>query len=277
MPFLSGIESVYGYGRAPNIPAAQQSFSTGLSSNNPGVSGIDVYNAGNTSNGWYWIKTSKMAASRQVYCNMTDAGGGWMLVSYNGNKQISGTNLTLRGQYYPVQWLGGQGTLSGQFSANVMDLWFNGASNQCSNLMRIASVTANAVPTVANGYIAHYVTYTTGASTLNLSTGSGVQSSGIFVGGTLMDARWSSLKGYVALSTHMTKADPDWMYNTGLNFYWNPCLPIGGQVSRNGSGNDIGGWMRTQDRDSWGLSNVAVNLTSGGNVFSGSTLAVFIK
>jgi hypothetical protein len=206
---------------------------------------------------------------------MTDVGGGWMLISYNGNKQNTNTNLA--GQYYPVQWLGGQGTLSGQFATNAMDLWFHNGTYQCSSLMRIATTTPNAVPTISNSYIAHYITYTTNQSSLLLATASGVQSTGVFAsGGTLMAGRWSSLKGYTTLTTHTTNADVDWMYNTGLNFYWNPILPIGG-ASRSGSGLDIGGWMRTIGKDSWGLSNVASGASSAGNVFIGSTLAVFIR
>jgi len=248
----------------------------GLSSNNPGSNGVHVYNSGNVTNGWYWIKTSMMSQARQVYCNMSDVGGGWMLISYNGNKQNANTNLA--GQYYPVQWLGGQGTLSGQFAANAMDLWFHNGTYQCSSLMRVATTTPNAIPTVANSYIAHYVTYTSNQSSLTLSTGCGVQSTGIFAsGGTLMGARWSSLKGYTILtSTYTTNADADWIYNTGTLFYWNPILPING-TSRSGSAADIGGWMRTIGKDSWGLSNVAVGASSGGNAFIGSTLAVFIK
>ena len=274
MPFISGVDGRYGFGRSYVAPIPLSGI--GLSSNNPGSNGVHVYNSGNVTNGWYWIKTSMMSQARQVYCNMSDVGGGWMLISYNGNKQNANTNLA--GQYYPVQWLGGQGTLSGQFAANAMDLWFHNGTYQCSSLMRVATTTPNAIPTVANSYIAHYVTYTSNQSSLTLSTGCGVQSTGIFAsGGTLMGARWSSLKGYTILtSTYTTNADADWIYNTGTLFYWNPILPING-TSRSGSAADIGGWMRTIGKDSWGLSNVAVGASSGGNAFIGSTLAVFIK
>ena len=273
MPFFASMEGSLGYGRGIQYISSN---GLGLSSNNPGINATQIYNAGNTSNGWYWVKTSMMGASRQVWCNMIDAGGGWMLVSYNGNKQS--TNAVAAGQFYPVAWSNGQGTLSGQFAANAMDLWFHNGTNQCSNLMRLASASANAVPTVANSYIGHYVTYIANASTLNLSTGSGVQGTGVFAtSGQLMDARWSSLKGYTSLSTIYTKADADWMYNTGANFYWNPILPASQSTSRSGNALDTGGWMRTQGKDSWGLSNVAYGVNSGGAAFIGSTLAVFIK
>ncbi len=276
MPMFATMSGEFGYGRAA-APTAPINTSTGTSSNNPGVNAAQVLAAGNTSNGWYWIKTSGMAAARQVYCNMTDAGGGWMLVSYNGNKQ-SGVAAS-NGQWYPVAWSNGQGTLSGQFAANAMDLWYHNGVNQCSTMMRLASGTANAVPTLANSYIGHTCHYFTRAGNLNLSTGSGVAGNGQFTatGQPLMSTLWSSLKGYTFMSTLYTTAEADWMYNTGPGFYWNPCLPQTGQTSRNGNAQGNGGWMLTNNKDSWGLSNVAVGGSSAGNVFIGSTLAVFIK
>ncbi|NDE17576.1 hypothetical protein EBZ80_21885 [bacterium] len=274
MPSFVTLEGAFGFGRAR--PPTGVSSSTGMSSNTPGVSGVQIYNAGNTTDGWYWVKTSMMSTAQQVYCNMTDAGGGWMLVSYNGNKQAATT--LARGQFYPVAWSNGAGVLSGQFSANVMDLWFHGGSNQCSNAMRLGSFTANAVPTLANSYIGHTCQYFTNASSLRLSTGSGVQGTGVFgTSGLLMSTLWSSLKGFTLMSTLYTVTDADWMYNTGVNFYWSLSLPQTGQTSRNGNAQGNGGWMRTQDRDTWGLSNVAVNASGNGNIFPGSTVAVFIK
>lgn len=276
MPSFVTLEGAFGYGRAAAPPIGVSS-STGMSSNTPGVNATQIFNAGNTSNGWYWIKTSMMAQARQVYCNMTDDGGGWMLVSYNGNKQ-NAVSAALRGQFYPVAWSNGQGVLSGQFSANVMDLWFNGGTNQCSNALRLGFTMANAVPTVANSYIAHTCQYFTNASSLRLSISSGVQGIGAFgTNGLLMSTLWSSVKGFTAMSTLYTVVDADWMFNTGANFYWTLSLPQTGQTSRNGNGQGNGGWMRTADRDTWGLSNVAVGVSGGGGSFPGSTVAVFIK
>jgi hypothetical protein len=48
----------------------------------PGISAQAIYNAGQTTSGWYYIQTSSMVTARQVYCNMTDEGGGWMLIAY---------------------------------------------------------------------------------------------------------------------------------------------------------------------------------------------------
>jgi hypothetical protein len=121
------------------------------------------------------------------------------------------------------------------------------------------------------------VTYTTSTNNLVLTAASGVNGTGVFSpSSVLMGAIWSSVKGYTFLSTQVTRADSDWMYNTGTGFYWNPVLPING-ASRSGSGADIGAWMRTTSKDSWGLSNVMSGGSSGGNTFPGSTLAVFIR
>jgi hypothetical protein len=199
-----------------------------------------------------------------------------MLVSYNGRKQDA--NALNSGQYYPVAWTGGQGTLDLQFAANAMDLWFHNGTNQCSNVMRMASMTANAEPTLANSYVAHTVTYTSNANRLGLTTASGVQGTGVFSSSNVqMSARWSNVKGYTILSNYTVIADSDWMYNTGTQFYWIICQSTNG-TSRGGNALDTGSWMRTQTRDSWGLlTTCAVGASSGGNSFPGRTLAVFVK
>jgi hypothetical protein len=68
---------------------------------NPGVSAQDIYNSGQTSSGWYYIKTSTMGSARQVYCNMTDESGGWMLIAYTPGFLIN---------FVPVQWISGSTT-----------------------------------------------------------------------------------------------------------------------------------------------------------------------
>jgi hypothetical protein len=270
MPFISSAEYTYAYANAP------VSGGTGTSSNNPAINAIAVQNAGSTSNGWYWIKTSRMPVARQVYCNLTDAGGGWMCVSYSGTKQSA--TPALRGQFYPCAWSGGAGVLSGQFAVDVMDLWYHNGTNQCSNLLRLATNTVNDTPTVTNSFIAHQCTYTTNAGRLSTTT-SGVQGTGVLdPAAILMATTWSAVKGYTLMTTQTTNTASDWMYNAGANFYWNPVLPSTDSNSiRSGSGTGIGGWMRTQDRDSWGLANVASNVGSSGSSFAGNTLAVFVR
>lgn len=276
MPFVSMFGGAFGFGRS--VRGSRRTDGTiGLSSNNPGSNATHIRNAGNTADGWYWIQTSRMNQARQVYCNMTDAGGGWMLVSYNGNRQ--GPVAATRGQWYPVAWSNGDGFLRGQLSANAMDLWFHGNTNQCSNVLRMGLVSPDGVPTVSSSYAAHTVTYLTNANRLNLSTGSGVAGIGQFTNVTstiLMDAQWSALKGYSFLSTHMTRANVDWMYTAGSNFFWTLCLASTNQTSRNGNGQDIGAWMRTRDRDMYGLSNVRIG-AMGGPFAVASTVAIFIR
>jgi len=77
--------------------------------NNPAISAVQLYNAGIQTNGWYYIKTGMMTSSMQVYCNQTDNGGGWMLISYNpsGSTQL--------GYPYPNQY-------SGSSNPNALDI-----------------------------------------------------------------------------------------------------------------------------------------------------------
>lgn len=42
-------------------------------------SGVEAYNAGNTTDGFYSIKLPSWATAKSVYCDMTNDGGGWML------------------------------------------------------------------------------------------------------------------------------------------------------------------------------------------------------
>lgn len=275
MPAIATLAGSCGYGRSQTQQAAPPS-GIGLTSNNPGSNAAAVYADGSTSNGFYWIRTSVMSSAYQVYCNMED--GAWMLISYNGHKQDP--ILARRGQLYPVGWSNelGSNTLGGMMAANFNDLWYSGASNQCTQLMRLAFTGSNAVPVLSNAYIGHTVTYGSNVNLIAPTTASGLQGTAVFNPSAVrVGATWNALKGYTTLSNYSTSAASDLLYNQGTNFYWNPCLPIADQSLRSGSGLDIGGWMRTQDRDSWGLANVNVNSSSGGNSFPGNTLAVFIR
>jgi len=42
-------------------------------------SGVEAYNAGNTTDGFYNIKLPSWSTAKSVYCDMTNDGGGWML------------------------------------------------------------------------------------------------------------------------------------------------------------------------------------------------------
>ena len=66
------------------------------------------------------IKTSGMSIARNVYCNMTDQRGGWMLISYNP------TNTVTVGNAYPNVWTSGAGaSFSNKFCVDAQDLWYN--------------------------------------------------------------------------------------------------------------------------------------------------------
>lgn len=74
-------------------------------------SGVEAYNAGNTTDGFYDIKLSSWSTAKSVYCDMTNDGGGWMLW---GQRVASAPTLDIR---YT-------GTLSG-YTADVSKGYLN--------------------------------------------------------------------------------------------------------------------------------------------------------
>jgi hypothetical protein len=164
----------------------------------PASSAQALYDSGVTSNGWYYIQTSTMAQPRRIYCNMTDEGGGWMLMTYNPDLNSN------YGAPYPNEWIGGQGSLdtittwdfiiqfagtasnntggyatgsplplysgfmynptasfSGKMiSINAMDVWYHNGSAQCSEVMRMASPDVSLDPLLSNMEIANKISYT---------------------------------------------------------------------------------------------------------------------
>jgi hypothetical protein len=56
-------------------------------------SGVEAYNAGNTTDGFYNIKLPSWSAAKSVYCDMTNDGGGWMLW---GQRVSSSPTLDIR-------------------------------------------------------------------------------------------------------------------------------------------------------------------------------------
>lgn len=195
---------------------------------NPGVNAVDILNSGQTTSGWYYIKTSTMSSSKLVYCNMVDNGGGWMLVSYNPTQQTS------NGMLYPNSWTNGVGTLD-RFSVNVMDLWFNNGTAQCASVMKMASTNANLLPFLANMQTANYVTYSNPGNLL-LST---LATPNAFVNNTAFTGIWYPLLGQSGMTTAaVVNAPGDWLYNTGSGFYWMVASSSisGGTNGRDGSG-----------------------------------------
>jgi hypothetical protein len=234
---------------------------------NPAISAVQLYNSGIQTNGWYWIRTGMMTSSVQVYCNQTDNGGGWMLVSYNpsGSTQL--------GYPYPN---GDSGSLSTpsfiKHYRNAENLWFNvSGSAQCNSVMRMAS-TASVQPHLTNCSIAHSVTYTN-PNILDIDTNP-TQTLKL---STPLTGSWSPIKGYTLMTGSLpTQAPPDWLYDT--TNWWNvttPTTDLATLYGRSGNGLGNGGWTNRLNNTVYGLANVATN----GNAISSNfnTLAVYIK
>lgn len=236
---------------------------------NPAFSAIQLYNAGIRRNGWYWIKTNMMTSSVQVYCNQTDNGGGWMLVSYNpsGSTQI--------GYPYPNADSGSLQTQSFiKHYRNAENLWYlTSGSAQCNSVMRMAS-TASVQPHLSNCSIAHSVTYTN-PNALDIDT----RSTQVLKLSPALTGSWSAIKGYTFMtaSSYNVAAPCDWLYDAAnwwtvagpTNVY--PDAPYG----RSGNALGTGGWTNRTINTVYGLANV----TTTGNAITTNfnTLAVYIK
>jgi hypothetical protein len=236
---------------------------------NPALSAVQLYNAGIQTNGWYYIQTGMMTSSVQVYCNQTDNGGGWMLISYNpsGSTQL--------GYPYPNQYSGSVGTTFNKHVRNAEHLWYSvSGSAQCSSVMRMAS-TASVQPHLSNCSVAHQTVYnnpnaldidTNSTQTLKLSAP--------------LTGSWSALKGYTFMtaSSYPIAAPCDWLYDTSnwwttngpTNVY--PDTPYG----RSGNALGTGGWTNRLSNQVYGLLGSATTTTSA-NTTNFNTLAVYIK
>jgi hypothetical protein len=235
---------------------------------NPAISAVQLYNSGIRTNGWYYIKTGMMTGSVQVYCNQTDNGGGWMLVSYNpsGSTQL--------GYPYPN---GDSGSLQNptfiKHFRNAENLWFNvSGSAQCNSVMRMAS-TASVQPHLTNCSIAHSVTYTN-PNVLDIST---TASPNTLKLSTPLTGSWSPIKGYTLMTGSLnTQAPPDWLYDTAN--WWTvttPTTDLATPYGRSGNAQGNGGWTNRLNNAVYGLSNVTTN--GNGNITNFNTLAVYIK
>jgi hypothetical protein len=235
---------------------------------NPAISATQLYNAGIQTNGWYYLQTGMMTSSVQVYCNQTDNGGGWMLVSYNpsGSTQV--------GYPYPNGDSGSLQTKSFiKHYRNAENLWYNtSGSAQCNSVMRMAS-TASVQPHLSNCSIAHQTVYSNpNALDISITTPVTLKSSPALTGS------WSAIKGYTFMtaSSYPVAAPCDWNYDTN---WWTtngptnafPDAPYG----RSGNALGTGGWTNRTTNQIYGLANT----TTTGNALSSTfnTLAVYIK
>ena len=237
---------------------------------NPAISAVQLYNSGVQTNGWYWIKTGMMTSSVQVYCNQTDNGGGWMLISYNPS------GSTQQGYPYPNEDSGSLQTTSFiKHHRNTENLWYlTSGSAQCNSVMRMAS-TASVQPHLSNCSIAHSVSYSN-PNALDLATGSGTFTLKL---SSALTGSWSPIKGYTLMtaSSYPVATPCDWLYDaTGwwtvagpTNVY--PDAPYG----RSGNAFGTGAWTNRLSNQVYGLSNVAT--TGNGLISNFNTLAVYIK
>ena len=236
---------------------------------NPAISAVQLYNSGVRTNGWYYIKTNMMTSSVQVYCNQTDNGGGWMLISYNPS------GSTQPGYPYPNMF---SGSVVSSFSKHIADtekLWYNDSgSAQCNSVMRMAS-TASVQPHLSNCSIAHQTVYNN-PNALDLTTGTG---SYILKNSAPLTGSWSAIKGYTFMtaSSYPVAAPCDWLYDTGN--WWTVAGPTNAYpdapYGRSGNGQGTGGWTNRVANNIYGLSNITTIQSSNNTTYK--TLAVYIK
>jgi len=235
---------------------------------NPAVSAQDIYNSGQTTNGWYYIQTSNMASSRQIYCNMTDGGGGWMLMTYNPDA----TAVPL-GTPYPNQWLGGTGSFASKVSIDTRQVWYHNGLAQCTQVMKLASTTASLVPLVTNVQIANKVVYT---NPNNLQLTATFSSNVVFTTNTPMSGTWSGIKGHTLMTGNLNVNAPgDWVYDRQ---WWTVCGPSNAfpdAQGRSGNAAGSGSWTNNNTSNIYGMSDVTATNNSGRTDIK--TYAVYIK
>jgi hypothetical protein len=236
---------------------------------NPGTSAQDIFESGQTTSDWYYIQTSTMGSPRQVYCNMTDEGGGWMLIGYTPS--FNNTNGGLgAGLSYPNTWQNGEGTFN-RLRVDAMDLWFHDSTAQCTQVMKMATTTYDQEPLLANMDIANKVVYTN-PSNLLLSTSATYPT----VNDTPMTGTWSPIKGHTLMSTSLTVNAPgDWIYSA--NSWWTVCGPSTQLISNGRSGNaqGTGSWTNPSTNNLYGMRDVSA--TTNSNRTDIQTYAVYIK
>lgn len=222
---------------------------------NPGVSAQDIYNSGQTTSGWYYIKTSTMASARQVYCNMTDESGGWMLIAYTPCFTGVGVAGVTAGLGYPNTWENGQGTLN-KLRTSTMDLWFHNGVYQCTQVLKMASTTVSLTPLLTNMTIANKVVYTN-PSNLLLSS---VSNYPAFVNNIPMTGTWYPVKGHTVMNTSLAVNAPgDWIYQG--NSWWTVCGPSSELQAQGRSGNALGtgSWTNPANNNLYGMADVGAN------------------
>lgn len=239
---------------------------------NPAISAVQLYDNGVRTNGWYWIKTGMMTSSVQVYCNQTDNGGGWMLVSYNpsGSTQV--------GYLYPNTDTGSLQTTSFiKHSRNAENLWYSvSGSAQCNSVMRMAS-TASVEPLLSNCSIAHQAVYNN-PNALDIST---TASPNTLKSSAPLTGSWTALKGYTIMtaSSYPIAAPCDWLYDTAN--WWTVAGPTNAYpdapYGRSGNAQGTGAWTNRLANQIYGLVPNATTTTNNVIRTDLNTVAVYIK
>jgi hypothetical protein len=237
---------------------------------NPGISAQDIYESGNTTSDWYYIQTSNMASAKQVYCNMDDESGGWMLIGYTPSYNNTGGVAGATGLLYPNTWTNGEGTLD-RLRVDVDELWYHNGSAQCDRVMKMATTSASQTPLLANMDIANQVIYDNPDDLAIDPNVSYTTLATIKLTGT-----WYDIKGHTAMTGPLTVDAPgDWVYQS--NSWWTPCGPSS-QLTSNGrssNGQGTGSWTNPNSVTLYGMANVGATSTSARNDVQ--TYAVYIK
>jgi hypothetical protein len=216
----------------------------------PATSAAALLADGWTTDGWYWIRTSGMAAARRVWCDLTDEGGGWMLVAYSPDLGASGA----RGLRYPNAWEGGEGTLD-RMAVATMDLWSHLGTPQCGEVMKMASTTAGRQPRLADMEIANRVTYENPGD-LDLAPYA-TASYTARVAATKLSGTWRPVKGHTVMTGPLEVDAPfDWIQTS--DGAWTTCGPSSQLTSdgRSGNGRGTGSWTYPSSADVFGVADV---------------------
>lgn len=238
---------------------------------NPAVSAQAIYNSGQTTNGWYYIQTSNMDSAIQIYCNMTDERGGWMLMSYNPD------NTTNAGIPYPNQWLGGRGSFDSKVSIDTRQVWYHNGTAQCTQVMKMASPTASLTPLLSNMQIANKVVYTN-PNNLKLTGTFSNGTNAVTVNNTPMSGTWSGIKGHTKMTSNLNVNAPgDWVY-LAVQPWWTVCGPSTAYPDpqgRSGNAQGSGSWTNVMNNIIYGMADVET--TTNSNRVDIKTYAVYIK
>ena len=231
--------------------AASATRSLGLE-NSPAPSAVALQEDGWSEDGWYWIQTSGMASARRVWCNLTDEGGGWMLIAYAPSFNTTGAR-------YPNVWENGQGTLD-RLAVDTMELWFHDGVPQCDTVLKMASTTADREPLLSQVEIANRVTYSNPES-VDLPPYVTAAYAGTTTG--RLDGTWNPVKGHTQMAGPLTVDAPrDWIYSGSS--WWTVCGPATELTpdGRSGNAQGTGSWTNPTSSSVYGVADVAAGSNS---------------